>query len=356
MIEEAAQPLPILILSGQEPPGIVASLGRHKTNLTVDRIEARDNSNGRAAMLGYERQPLHNFADTLEVVFGGQVGHTVLVHDLGAAELEVGGVDLTTEHLVQCGSTSQDDWLTLVLDGALAEADEVSADADGTAGDEGDGEDVVVRAGGGAGDETGATQVLDTEAVGGANHVCDPVPGLAGLHNFLRQHRLLPVEVDLLEPVRILEALSRVLRVDERGPDERGDLVGEANAGAGAACHLRCLEEYLVLGRAERTDLERDVVGDDDDPTALGRLGREEGENPRDHAASVGAGRTLDLLEVLLLVEDELDGVEEVSGDLNGGVLFCCALPLILDGLAEQLREVVDVGRAHEVGLVAAGL
>lgn len=51
---------------------------------------------------------------------------TVLVHDLSATELQVGGVDFTTEKLVDGGSTSEDDGLTLDLDGTLTKTDKVS--------------------------------------------------------------------------------------------------------------------------------------------------------------------------------------------------------------------------------------
>lgn len=55
--------------------------------------------------------------------------HTILVHDLGATELDVGCVDLATEQLVDGGSAGEDDGLAFDLYGTLAEADEVSTDA-----------------------------------------------------------------------------------------------------------------------------------------------------------------------------------------------------------------------------------
>ena len=54
--------------------------------------------------------------------------NTVLVHDLCATELQVGSVDFTTEQLVDGGSTSEDDRLTLDLDSTLTETDKVGTD------------------------------------------------------------------------------------------------------------------------------------------------------------------------------------------------------------------------------------
>lgn len=53
------------------------------------------------------------------------MGHTVAVHDLRAAELQVGGVNLATEQVVEGRSTSEDDWLAFDLDSTLAKTDKV---------------------------------------------------------------------------------------------------------------------------------------------------------------------------------------------------------------------------------------
>jgi hypothetical protein len=54
------------------------------------------------------------------------VGDTIAVHDLRATELQIGGVHFAAEELVDGVGTSQDDRLTLDLDGTLAETDEIS--------------------------------------------------------------------------------------------------------------------------------------------------------------------------------------------------------------------------------------
>ena len=107
------------------------------------------------------------------------MGDTVLVHDLGTTKLQVGSVHFATQQLVDGRSTSEDDWLALDLDGTLSETDEVRTDTDGTAGDERDGEDVLVCARGLTGDETGTLQTLDTETVFSTNNGGDDVADLA---------------------------------------------------------------------------------------------------------------------------------------------------------------------------------
>lgn len=119
-------------------------LGRVEGDVTVPGVGRRGDRDGVALLVRHERHPVDDLRDTLEVVVGGHVGDTVLVHDLGATELQVGGVDLTTQELVDGRGTGEDDGLALDLDGTLAEADEVGTDTDGTAGDEGDGENVLV--------------------------------------------------------------------------------------------------------------------------------------------------------------------------------------------------------------------
>lgn len=53
---------------------------------------------------------------------------TVLVHDLSTTKLQVGGVDLTTQELVDSRSTGENDGLTLNLDGTLTKTNKVSTD------------------------------------------------------------------------------------------------------------------------------------------------------------------------------------------------------------------------------------
>ncbi|RUS22132.1 LOW QUALITY PROTEIN: hypothetical protein BC937DRAFT_90264 [Endogone sp. FLAS-F59071] len=295
-IKEPTQPLAILLLASQEPPGIITTLGRRELNFTVDRIDIWHDGDRSAAVFGDERQPLHDLADTFEIIFCRQVRHAVFVHDL----------NLATEHLVKGRRAGQDDGLAFVLDSALAEPDEVCPDTDGAARNERDGKYVLVSTRGLTGNESRAAQILDAQTVRRTNYVRDAIPCLIGFFELLRQHCLLSVEVNLLHTVggQVLEPTGWVLWVDKGGPDERGNLVSQSNArtrvgrevytrDAETAGELRGFEKYLILCRTERTDLERDVVRDDDDPPTFGALWRVQREDPCYHTASVGARGTL---------------------------------------------------------------
>lgn len=65
-------------------------------------------------------QPVENGQDAVVVVLGREVRHAVAVHDLRATKLQVGRVDLPTEHLVQRARAREDDRVAVVLDGPLA--------------------------------------------------------------------------------------------------------------------------------------------------------------------------------------------------------------------------------------------
>jgi len=53
------------------------------------------------------------------------VGNTIPVHDLSTAKLEVGGIDFTTQQVVQSRRTGKNDGLAFNLDRTLAKADKI---------------------------------------------------------------------------------------------------------------------------------------------------------------------------------------------------------------------------------------
>jgi hypothetical protein len=292
--------------------------------------------------------------------------HTVLVHDLRASELEVGRVDLATENLVERSRSGEDDGLSLDLDRTLSETNEVRSDTDGAGGDEGDGEDVVVGARRLSRDESRSLERLDSEAVLETDDVGDLVADLASLHDLLRDHAALALALELAQPLRreveVLESLLRTALVDPGGAERVDELLGdtETSTRVGGEVHSRESdlarelgdgEEVAVLLGSERSNLERDVVGDDDDPPASGVLGRPHRVDPSDHSDVVRSRRARDLLGGAELVEDELSRDEGV-----GGRRLACCLPLATDRLAEEVGEVVRVRGADDVGLVSLGL
>lgn len=54
--------------------------------------------------------------------------YTVSVHDLSATELQVGGIHLAAEQVVEGRSTGEDDRLALNLDSTLTKTDKIGTD------------------------------------------------------------------------------------------------------------------------------------------------------------------------------------------------------------------------------------
>ena len=58
--------------------------------------------------LGYVREPLQDGVDPLEVILDGDVGNAVIVHDLHASQLVIGGVNFTSQHLARISNRNTD--------------------------------------------------------------------------------------------------------------------------------------------------------------------------------------------------------------------------------------------------------
>jgi len=76
---------------------------------------------------------------------------------LRTTKLDVTSVDLLTEDLIDGGSTSEDDRLTLDLDNTLTQSNEISTDTDGSSSDHRDGENIVVSPRSFTSNQTGST-------------------------------------------------------------------------------------------------------------------------------------------------------------------------------------------------------
>lgn len=93
-------------------------------------VDGRKNGKGSTSRFGNVGEPSNDTENTFEIVGGGEMGNTVLVHDLSSSELQVGRVDFTTENLVERSGTSKDDGLSFDLNGTLTETNEVSSNTD----------------------------------------------------------------------------------------------------------------------------------------------------------------------------------------------------------------------------------
>ena len=178
---------------------------------------------------------------------------------------------------------------------------------------------------------------------------------------------LLNLQEVLVSEIEVLDTLLRVLGVDPRYGEQVHDLLRETNARTRVsrkvnarktlvAGVLRAQVEELVLIRAERTNLERDVVGDYDGPTTVWVLRGPECENPSNHADGVVTWGSVDLLKLVVLVEDKLTRLEDLLRQCQTRVERACFQPYVAERLREEVGEVVDVSSANEMSQLPLGL
>ena len=300
---------------------------------------------------------------------------TVLVHDLSTTELQVRRVNLATQQLVDGRGTSQNDRLAFDLDGSLAQTDKVGTNTNGAAGDQSDGEDVLVSARGGSGDETRALQTFNTQPILGTNDSGNLVALFALIVNELSNDLLLLAGIEFLldlgSEVKVLESSLGLLRIVPSHGEVGDQLIGHTDASTGVGREvdtrdsklpgqLGTLVEELVFLGTEGTDLEGNVVGNNDEPSAFGILRGASSNDPSNHTVGVGTRASRDFDQVVGIIENKLAVLNALAnrGTLagQGGDLGHSLGPAVLEGLTEQFGEVVDVLGAHEMSLVALGL
>jgi hypothetical protein len=376
LVEQTRGEAIVVLLTVDEMSDIVRLLlGREEGNVTVPCIGWGWDRDGVVLLVRNERHPLDNLWDTLEVILSSHVRNTVLVHDLGTTKLQVGSVDLTTKKLVDSGSTSEDDGLTLNLDSTLTKTNEVGTDTDGTASNEGNGENILVSSWCLTSDETGSLQTLNTETVLSTDNGGDDVSDLT-VHSGLLGDDVL--ELTILEASLLLGGQVEVVKASVRSGcvlpcngEVRNELLGHTDTGTGVgrkvdsgdtklSGQLGTLVEESIFSRTERTDLEGDVVGNDDETSATRVLRSLGGDEPCNHTNGVGTGVAVDLGQVLGVIKNKLVVLDALTWDrllvFETRVGSGDYVPAVLDGLSEELREIVDVLSAHDVSLVTLGL
>ena len=318
-VKEAALPRTAgcLFATGQHPARIVRRRARRKVDLTLDRIAGQQQRQRCAGRRRHVADPLEDRAHAREVVADVHVRHAVVVHDLRATELHVRRVHVASEQLVD-RHRSREDHRRLVLHRALSEAHQVRSDADRATGRERDRKDLLVGTRGLAGNQARATEVLDTEAVlrsDDGRH--DPPRRAVSVRHALGNHRRAELLVVVVGQVQVARAGRRVRLVVPGNLECITNLLRHADARARVgrqvdarhaelASELRRTSKQQVLARAERSDLERNVVADHNHLPPLGALGRHELETPRHHTNVVLARFTLHLHQLIVLVEHQL--------------------------------------------------
>ncbi|CAG9956035.1 unnamed protein product [Clonostachys rosea f. rosea IK726] len=361
LVEETALEASIILsLTTNQPANIIRLLlGRGVDDITIPLINDGAQGDGVVALVRYERHPLNNLGDTGEIIIGSHVRDTVAVHDLSATKLQVGGVDFTTEQVVQGRGTCQDNGLTLDLDDTLAETNK------------GDGEDVIVRSAGGTGNQTRASQTLDTQAILLSNNSDNLESLLTPLGNLLGNNGMLKPSLGLLIQIKVTETSIWLAGIVPCNLEVRHQLLSQAQAGtrvggevnarnAKLASEFGALVEEVILLGTERTNLVGNVVGDDNEATSARVLRGTSTENPTNHTARVGSRLTVDLLQVVLVIEDKLGEGEALASlgllGTQGRLLLDGLGPRVLDSLTEELGEIVNVLGSHKMGLVSLRL
>jgi hypothetical protein len=368
LVEETAEPLAIgfVGLSSEEPTRVVSTLDRGVVDRTVPVVDRGEDGERSSSGFGNVGEPANDAENTFQVVGGGKVRDSVLVHDLSSSELQVRGVDFATENLVERSSSGEDDGLTFDLNSTLTETDEVSSDTDRTGRDESDGEDVVVGTRSFSGNETRSLERFDSETVLKTDDVGDLVTNFTVLLNLLSDDGLFSLVLELSKllgsEVEVLEALLGTGSVDPGDVEDVEDLLGdtETSSRVGREVNSRETEfasefgngeEVLVFSRSEGSNLEGDVVGDDYDSATSGSFRSVGSVDPTNHSDVVRTRRSRDFLRLTEFVENEFLRDEGFGGsDLSDG------LPLLANRLTEEIGEVVGVSGTDDVSLVALGL
>jgi hypothetical protein len=126
---------------------------------------------------------------------------------------------------------------------------------------------------------------------------------------------------------------------------------------AGKLCTL---EEELIFFRAETSNLESDVVCNNDKLPASWVLRRSGCNEPSDHTMGISPRLPIYLGEIILIIQHKFIVIDALASRRlflrQGRVLADSFVPADLDGLPEKLREVVDVLRAHQMCLVSLWL
>ncbi|KAH3673868.1 hypothetical protein OGATHE_001848 [Ogataea polymorpha] len=255
--------------------------------------------------------------------------NTVSVHDLRASKLQVGGVNLSAQNLVDGRSTRQNDRLSFNLNGSLAKSHQVGADTNRSARDQCQREDVSVCSGRATGNQTRPFQTLHSEPVlhtdNGRDHVtllavldnsfCDDGAALAGL---FKLGQIFRGQVQIRETFfwpRGVDPVDLVVRNKLLSHAHSGTRVGREvdSRDSRTSGQLGALVEENVLLWTKRANLERDVVGNHHKLSSSWVFWCLGGHLKTNHTDGVCSRFSFDLSQVSGLVSDNLEAVGLLS-------------------------------------------
>ncbi|KAH3668229.1 hypothetical protein OGAPHI_001983 [Ogataea philodendri] len=262
------------------------------------------------------------------VVAGSQVRNTISVHDLCTTKLQVGRVDFSTKNLVDGWSTGQNDRLTFDLDSSLTKSNQVSTDTNRSAGNQSDGENVLVSSGGGTGNQTGPLQTLNTKTFLHTNDGSDDITFFTVLNNSLGGDTaalsgLVKSLKVLRSQVQVGESLAWVCWIVPINLVIWQELFGNTNSGTRvgrkvdswdtqASSILSDLVEETVLFWTKGTNLEGDVVGNNGNLSSSWILWGFGGDLESHHTNVICTRLSFNLSQTSRIVGDQLNVLEDV--------------------------------------------
>mmetsp|Transcript_13466 Transcript_13466/g.36269 ORF Transcript_13466/g.36269 Transcript_13466/m.36269 type:complete len:694 (+) Transcript_13466:423-2504(+) len=363
LVTEPCHELAVDLSSRQHVTRVVWGLGRHELDLAIDAV-CRLNDRGKACVrVGDVGEPPKNRLDAVLVVVHKLVRDAVGHHDVRAAQLVLCRVHVLTQEFVDGLKPGEDHGAFHHLDVSLPKAIQVSADANAAPCHIGQGERFLVGAARLTRNEATPLQVLDTDAALRGRKV--------QAHNGVQHMPRLPSDLHLVGrhgvwreigevvrfQVKVIEALVRIGRIGPSHLDQLFQLLDCPKARARVARdvdprnahrprHCRGLLKHLVLGDAEGSRLDRQIVADEDHGATTRVLWRPQGAAPHDHADVVLAVRPLHMFKLARLVQRVLLGDENLVRHRLG----LRVEPDFRQGEAEERQEVVNVRRSFLAG------
>mmetsp|Transcript_33963 Transcript_33963/g.74703 ORF Transcript_33963/g.74703 Transcript_33963/m.74703 type:complete len:752 (+) Transcript_33963:106-2361(+) len=341
--------------TGHHKARIIGSRSGAELNITIDGIGTVASGWCGINDLGDKADPLQDGGNTFLVIIDNLMRNTVGVHDLRSAELILGVVYLTSEKLVKSGVPGENHGTLLHLDDTLAKTVEVCTDTDTAAGDVAECKDLIVGTRSLTSNLTTTLKILNTNAMDLSDDIINgpALSDLAGIHGAFRKGLVV-----LIAEVEVLETLRWALGIVKLDVDLLLETIVKADSGTSVTGDvdtgkvvltsvLRSLVVDLIFLNAERSALDGNIVGNEDNITALGILGRLHGYNPRNHTLLVGSNgaRSRDKLSSLVL--DELLRAENSRGNGALAKILEVVIPLSKKTNLEEAEEVVSVSGSN---------
>ena len=344
---------------------IIGSRCGTEFNLSVNRVSGLANSGKSTNLLGNKTEPLHERFNTFLVVFDNLVRDSIGVHDLRSTELILRGIDRTSKQLVESRVSSQDNGTLLHLNDTLSKTDKVGSNTNTAASDVTQSKDFIVGGRGLSSNLSTSLQILNTDSVLGSNDIGESPSfrNLIGDNGSLRKFLVISIT-----EVEVFKSLGGVGLVHELNVNLALELINKTDTSTSVTRDVQTrkliftgplgsLEEELIFVNAERTTLNRNIVGNDNSLTPFGILGSLHLDEPCDHSNSVGSNNTGSQSEFSISTFNEFLRFEELVRDSIDSTSFVdVLLPLADERNLHKTKEIIGISRSNTAGNGTLGL